>query len=237
MILRGQANRGGGGFTLIEAMLASTLLMIVLVMLGQIQNSARMTLERVRASSTSGSISGARTGSGGGPSRDSRSGRAGGGRAAGGATSSEQDLVRGFNSFSRDCAQFQNPGFLRKGQPVVELSQVSGDTTQGKVTFYSAGYGPAGTQDIRRITYEMTGRGLERQDQPPSPSPSGSHLAARKRLLVPGAKELEIALFDGRDYIRDWGRRLGVPQGLQLRFLTHRGERQVWSRPFRGTLR
>lgn len=198
------------GFTLIEALMASALLMVLLVQLGQIQQGARAALQRVRRAVGEG-----------------QPGTPGSG-------APEAQLTAARKQLETDCAQFLIPGLLRKGEPALDLTNVGGSTASAELTFYSACYRPAGCQEVRRVTWRLGAGGLERVSAPAVERP---WLAPeRTELMVAGVAELTLAFFDGKEFVESWAGRKGLPQGLRMHFLDPSKKAQNWEPRFHGAL-
>jgi hypothetical protein len=147
-----------------------------------------------------------------------------------------EQWIRGANQFTTDCMHFQNPGFTGKGIPVIEVTQTTGDSTDGKLSFYVAEYLPAGSQDLRKLTYQLDDRKrLVRVSSPPPDA--GSHLPDRTMVLAENVTGVKFGLFDGANYVQSWGNRLGLPQGLQLELETADGATTTLQHLFAGVLR
>lgn len=186
------------GVTLVEALIALTLLTAVLVQLGQSHHAVSTRLWRERRE---------------------QSGAAG--------------LRPAFARFAADCAHVIDPGFRRgPDDPAFDLSQQTGSRIEGRLTFYVAEYEPPGSQDIRRVTYQLRGGALTRTSEPPRPR--GAHLPASETTLLSRASDLEFSLHDGRVWTREWVGRRTPPVGLEMRFRDGAGNAHEWRRGFAG---
>jgi type II secretory pathway component PulJ len=148
-----------------------------------------------------------------------------------------RQLQNGYAVFARDCAHFQVPGFLVDGQPVIDVTQVSGEESMAKVSFYVAEYSPVGMQEIRKITYTLEGANLTRRSSPAVDSNQGNLAQERVMVLVEGVSGLQIKLgAGGQTWVSDWTRsgRKGVPQGLLQKLSIAGAADRIWARMFGG---
>jgi type II secretory pathway component PulJ len=122
-------------------------------------------------------------------------------------------------AFASDCAHFLVPGFLKQGETPIDLTRVEGTTPSGSITFFTVEYEPAGLSRIVKVTWAASANGpLTRSVTDPIAGavPVSTTLMAK-------VQGVEFRLNDGQQFIPQWGRRLGLPAGIQVIVTTARG--------------
>lgn len=162
-----------------------------------------------------------------------------------GPASMTSDLNAAFRWFARDCAHFITPGFLTKGEPVVDLCTAGGEGAACEggsyVQFWTVEYVQSGFQEIRSVKWQFGEKGLRRISSPITdvqsnlPPPSRPPRTAYELLMAPGATSGAIALHNGQQFEEIVIGLRGVPSGVRLKFSGPFGP-QVWARLFQGQL-